>query len=121
MFRRDCGKIIEGFVYPRGQTCSRDVVAKNPMVCHLCKETRLRDEFAEHMRDVVLSLRREGFLIAGAATKGDDDDLPLFYSSRCMDKGACPHQRGAQSHPRRIPQKIPPGATKMTRDLLRRQ
>src|SRR6185312_1897125 len=48
MFRRHCGKVIEGFVYTSSQTRGRYVVAENPLVRHLSKETRLWNEFTEH-------------------------------------------------------------------------
>ena len=53
-------------------------MAKNAMIDHLREERALRDQLAEHVRDILLSLRREGLFVACAAAEGHDDHLGLF-------------------------------------------
>ena len=56
MLRRDRGKVIEGLVNSGDQAGGRHVVAEDSPIDHLGKESRLRDEFAHQVRNVLLSL-----------------------------------------------------------------
>jgi len=61
-------------------------VTQNSAIHDLREESGLRDEFAHHVRNILLPFRRERFLIAGATTKCDDHD----FSSRRGSCGASP-------------------------------
>ena len=50
---------------------SRGVVAQDAFVYHARKEGSLRDELLEEMRDVLLAVGRESFVVARAASEGD--------------------------------------------------
>src|SRR6202041_2439956 len=98
MAGRHCGKVIEGFVHSGGQAGSGDVVAEDTLIHYLGEETRLRDELVEQVRNILLPLGGEGFLIASTSTKSDDDGLSLFCGRRSSHQGAGAHQCGSQCH-----------------------
>src|SRR5947209_4970734 len=68
------GKVVEGFVDSGREACGCNVVAEYPLIDDLSEKSRLRGELLQHVRDVVLSFRGEGLLIACSSAKGDDDD-----------------------------------------------
>src|SRR5579859_4695551 len=92
MAGRHCGKVVEGFVDASGQAGSGDVVAEDPLIDYLGKETRLRDELLEEVRNILLPLRGEGFLVASPSAESDDDGLSLFCGRRSSHQGAGAHQ-----------------------------
>ena len=119
MLGRDCGEVVEGFVDSGGQAGSGDVVAEDTLIHYLGEETRLRDELVEQVRNILLPLGGEGFLIAGASAKSDDDGLSFFCGRRSTHQGAGAHQRGSQCHACGIAQEVTPGAAEMARELAR--
>jgi len=84
VFRRDSRKVVESFLAPRRQACRGDIVAKNSSIDNLRKKGRLRDQLANEAGDILLPLRRKGFLVTCAAAKSDDDHLSLFYRDSRM-------------------------------------
>src|SRR6266568_3943288 len=86
MFGGKGSKIVDRFVDTGSQAGGGDVVAEDSAIHNLREEGGLRDEFAHQVRDVFLTLRSEGFLVAGAAAEGDDDHFSL---------AACRGRRGA--------------------------
>jgi hypothetical protein len=52
-------------------------MAEDAAIHDLCEKRGLRDELLHQMRDIFLAFRSEGFLVAGTAAEGDDDDFPV--------------------------------------------
>src|SRR5689334_375079 len=75
-------EIVEGLVHAGSQARRRHVVAQDSLIHHLRKETGTRNQFTHQMRDVLLSLLHERFLIPSAATKRDHDNFSLSPRSR---------------------------------------
>src|SRR6185437_7282850 len=75
MVRRHGGEVVEGFVDAGSETCCSHVVAEHAAVDHLREESRLRDQFVQKVRDILLSFRHKGFFVASAAAEGDDHSL----------------------------------------------
>jgi hypothetical protein len=63
-------------------------VAEDSAIDYLSEESGLRDEFAHEVRDILLTLRSEGLLIARAAAKGDHYDFSFTDGNACSSKKA---------------------------------
>src|ERR1700759_5346253 len=120
MFGWNCRKIIECFVDPGCQAGGRHVVAQYPLIHHLSEETRLRSEFVEHVRDILLPFGGERLLIPGSSAKRNDNDFPLLCRGLSVYKGAATHQGTSESQTSRAAQKITSAAAKMPGELMRR-
>ncbi len=84
-FGRDRREIIERLVHAGSEARGRHIVAQNSLIHHLRKKTGSRNEFTHEMRDVLLSLLHERFLIPSSATEGDHHNLSLA-SRRCSPR-----------------------------------
>src|SRR4029077_6889270 len=91
------GKVIESFVYPGRQTGSRDIVAENSVIYNLSEKSRLRNEFAHQVRNILLSLRRKRLLTAGPSAEGDHYNFLLGMRSYGASPGRF-QQSAAHSH-----------------------
>src|SRR3984957_20211226 len=83
--RGNGGEVVEGFVRPRYQACSRNIMTQDPSIDYLGEERALGNELVQEMRDVFLSIGHESFFIASSSSKGNDDCLL-----------PCPHGHGTQ-------------------------
>jgi hypothetical protein len=63
-------------------------------------------KLTQHMRDVRLTLRRKGLLVASAAAERHYDHLPLLRHGLSVQKRASPHQRRTQRKPGDFAQKV---------------
>jgi len=113
------GEVVEGLVDSGSQAGGGDVVAEDTLVHYLGEETRLRDELVEQVGNILLSLGGEGFLIASASAKSDDDGFSSFCGRRSSHQRAGAHQRGSQCHARGIAEEVTPCTAKMPSDLPR--
>src|SRR5579859_580875 len=78
VLRRKRRKVVDGFIDAGGEAGSSHVVAKYAAVDDLREKSALRNQFLHQMRDILLTLRRESFLVACAAAKGDDHNLSFL-------------------------------------------
>src|SRR6185503_983189 len=81
VFWSDRSEVVESFVDACRQTRRGYVMTEDALICDMSEEARLRSHFAQHMRNVFLSLGRKGLLIARAPSEGYDNNL-AFLSSR---------------------------------------
>jgi hypothetical protein len=56
-------------------------MSKDSVIYYLREKTGLWNQLLEHVRDVLLPLRRERLLIARPSPKGDNDHLSLLRRS----------------------------------------
>src|SRR5947207_4430475 len=117
VFRRERCEVVDRLIDSCCQACSRHIVTKNPAINDLSKERGLRDQFPHQMRDVLLSFRSEGLLVARSSAKCDHDDLAL---RRSAPKNKLPgsQQRASQCEARSIAQKLPATAADGACDLV---
>src|SRR5580692_1904804 len=111
-------EVVEGFIDAGRQAGSRYVVAQNSSIDDLCEEASLRDQFAHQMRDVLLPLEHESFLISSSAAKGDDH----YFSLASRRRSPCPgraKKSAPQSHARGIAQEVSAGASDAMADFAR--
>ena len=83
-------------------------MAEDALIHYLGEEARLGDELVEQVGNILLPLGGEGFLVARASAKGDDDDLAFFCGRGSSHQGAGAHQSGSQCHARSIAQEVTP-------------
>src|SRR5579872_2903887 len=115
---RDGCEIVERLVGSGGEARRCDVVAENSAIDDLGEEGSLRNHLPHHVRDVFLTLGGEGFLIARAATEGDDDNFAFFHrGGRKSDRRL--QERSAQRNARRRPNEIAPRESELTREVER--
>ena len=93
----DRGEIVEGFIGAGGEAGGGDIVAEDAAVDDLREEGRLRDKLLHQVGDIFLSFGSEGFLIAGAAAKGDDDDFSFGLGRGGKRERRGMEQRAAES------------------------
>src|SRR3954462_8827435 len=58
------GKIIEGLVNTGRKAGRSNIMSQNPVVDYLGEKRRLRDQFAQKIRDILLPFRHECFFVA---------------------------------------------------------
>src|SRR5580704_16017354 len=113
---RDSSEIVEGLVGSGGEARRCDVVAEDSAIDDLREEGSLRNHFLHHVRDIFLAFGGEGFLIARAATEGDDDNFAFFHrGGRKSDRRL--QERTAESDARRGPNEIAPRESELTREV----
>ena len=108
--RRNRGKVIEGLVNTGDQAGGCHVVAQNSPVDHLGEKSRLRNQFAHQVRNILLAFRRKCLLIAGPAAERDDHHFSLF--SGCDRSG---HRAWTQQRAR--PKSVPAAFRRKSRRL----
>ena len=119
MFGGTAAKLLTVSYTPGGKAGGGDVVAQDSPVHDLREEGRLRNEFAHQVRNVLLTFRREGLLVARSAAESDHDNFPFSCG------GARPKPAGRTSSvpPRAIPaavaQKIAAVAGELRRQFAR--
>ena len=106
MIRRHRCEIVEGLIYASGKAGRCDVVAEDSAVGDLSKETGLRSEFIQQVRDVLLPLGRKSFLVSRAAAECDDNDLALTLRTFSVNKRACAGDSGTKRRARRRTQEV---------------
>ena len=119
MFGRQGSKVVEGFVDAGRQARGGHVMSENSAIYDLGKECRLRDEFANQVRDVFLAFRRECFLIPRAAAKSYDHNFSLLGQRRHMTERARVQQRAPERHSCRSAQEVPAAPRDLAGDFLR--
>src|SRR5207237_7128049 len=96
MFWRKRSKVVDRLIDTGCQTGSRHIVAQNSTIDDLCEESRLRDEFAHELRNVLLPFGRKRLLISGSTSKRDDYHLSLLAARLGSSSGGKAQQRAAQ-------------------------
>src|SRR5580693_4763810 len=107
MFRWQGRKVVDGFVDSSGEAGGGDVVAKNSAVYNLREEGGLRNQFLHQVRDILLTFRRESFLVARTSSEGDDDHFPFLLGNACPGQHSGAEQCAAQGDSSRAAQKLP--------------
>src|SRR4051794_26910282 len=73
IIRSHSGEIIEGLVNTGRKTGRSNIVSQNPAVDYLGEKRRLRDQFAQKIRDILLALRHERFFVACSSAERDNN------------------------------------------------
>jgi len=77
----------------------------------------LWNQLGEQVGNVFLAFGREGLLVSGAASEGDDNDLALFARGLSTQERACAGKRGSQSKARGAAQEFAAAPAQVRGDL----
>jgi hypothetical protein len=75
-------------------------MAEDAFVDDVGEERGLRDEFIEEVRDVLLAIRHEGFVVARAAAEGDYHGLAILRDRHAAQGGGAEEGCGSQRRSR---------------------
>src|ERR1700720_3083783 len=118
MFGRDCGKVVEGFVRAGSKARRSHIVAQDAAIDDLREKGGLGNHLAHQVRYVFLALRREGFLIARAPTKSDDDYFSPLHGGASQGDGRV-EQRASQRYACGGTQEVAPGESQLPGEFHR--
>src|SRR4051794_17527510 len=90
------GEVIEGFVYACNDTGGGDVVTQDSAIHDLRKKSPLWDQLTQEMRDVLLSVRHQGFFIASASAERNDYGFGRLRSNHAAKQGR-PEERRSRA------------------------
>ena len=93
---RNGGEVIERFIDAGGDAGGGDVVAENAFIDDVGEEGGLRDEFVQQVRDVLLAIGHEGFVVARAAAEGDHDGLAVLRDHHAAKRRPAEERRGCR-------------------------
>jgi len=83
----DGGEVVEGFVDARHDAGRGHVMAEDALVDDVGQERGLGHEFIEEVRDILLAIRHESFVVARAATEGDYHGLAILRDRHAAQGG----------------------------------
>ncbi len=109
MFRRQRRKVVDGLIDSGGQTGGRHVMAEDSAINDLREKSGLRNQFPHQVRNILLTLRRERFLIARAAAEGNDHNLPSLLGNPGSGEQSGAEQAATQGDPCGAAQELPAG------------